>query len=412
MLKNTLSFHCLLNDELSKLTPTLDVIEFTCTNLFKIIQNNSATSKSNFYSNYATVNFERNSPTFRFSNQNVFCVFCLNDECLSKSESYISSIEYSSLLNKMFKANSNRVLKLKIIKLMAENEYFYDRKDKFEFSSFFCFIRMQQNKFLEIIDLIIQYKIYTVPLLRKEIIQDLFHDFQCNHLELKLILIPEFLSIIFQLKNRVIDDFFRKNSLIFLSIFFYFRSVNLLFHLLSKSDYVQLWEQKNEHLQDKMKLCLLKAFVRLNYIEPIMILMCKSKKIFLKYRYIIYSLFEMEYHLLVHKNSTSIVGYHFLQTIIYFVCKEYFEFWTLTRLSEFNLMSDISLFIQEYSCIFVNLLRILEKYLAYRPNLFNHKYIKNLKYLEHIIHTCRTKILKTVKNQRDESKESQIIQID
>lgn len=380
-----LTFHVALNQICIKMQSDSYIVQISNTILREVIKHNLEIAEKNFASMNGRKNVCANSLNYRYMKLSSFCIFCRNDECLNSTIESSSSFNYSQNIENAILKHSDIILITEFFSLMNQTEKIYHNMKILNISFISNFINHQQNAFSKIIDRMLDYKICADYDAKLEIIEKLIHDFQCNHIDLKLILIPEFFSLIFQLKNKTLHTFYKRTSIVFISLYYYFRSMNCLFDFLSRVNCIHLWQFENSSTVEKLKLIILSTLVRLNYMESIIVIITKSDKILHRYRFVVYSLFQLEnekIHSQHFNKNDNLVLLHFILwlgccNIDHAESPSQIDWYHSCKNSEFFILNNMKTF-REFALIYT-------KFWQSNSKLQIQKNIKNLEYLRHIL---------------------------
>lgn len=388
LLANILVRNTYVNDVCKSLKYDVDFSVLTSGKFNQNIRSSLSDAVINLESFAQKKNIKMNSLDFKCMKYSGFCAFCHDDTCLSSSNSFVSSFDYSNQLKEVISMHSDSLIRNSIISMMNDTEKYYKEMDSLNLSDFSFHVRKQQKRLLNIIDQMQTFRIFTSNGIKLETITDLFHHFQCNHLEIKLSLLPEFFSLIFQLKNKNMTTLSKRSSAIFISLYFYLRTFNLFFDFIHRTQSLQSWKQESTEIMYEKKLSTLILLLRLNFMEPFIILLTKSEKILMRYRFIIFSIFELEIRKIDTPNSQKNFEWDLFKTMIWVACCNIEKLHLLRQFSHYISTGSINYFIMNHNTTFDEFAFIFRKFENYRPKLISNEQIRDFEYLKNILIYC------------------------
>lgn len=365
-----------------------DFSVFKSKKFYEIMDSSLNNAMMNLESMTSNNNIKMNLSNFKHSKFTVFCIFCFNNSCLSSSNGFISSFDYRSKLNQVITGHSSLSIRNDIISLINDIEKYYFKMHTLNLFDFAQYLMRQQKKLMKIFEHMQEFRIFTINNIKQEIIVDLMHNFQCNHLEIKLSLLPEFFSLFFLSKKQNCDTSLRKNNSLFFSFFFYLRSINLFFDFFHQSQFLKKWKQENNEIVYETKINTLSLLLRSNFIVPLILLLTGNEKILLQYRFIFCSIFKLEIQKMNTQNFGKNFEYDLLKTMIWVACCDIVGFHSNEQFSYYISSKSMNYFIMRHSEIFRKFTFLLQKLKFYRPKLIFNEQIKDFKYLENILKYC------------------------
>lgn len=187
-----------------------------------------------------------------------------------------------------------------------------------DFSTFYQFFMDQQKKMHKILHAINVKTIRFKSGMKAQILGGLFHNFKLTNLKIKLILIPEFFSLLIQVSNINISSYIDRDNALTLFLFFYLQRFNNFFDALSyTSFYINIQNQTNNY---KKKMSTLSLFIRINLIEPLLILIIKQKKVLHMYCFHTMNTFVAENLIFFNSENVYIQKNNFLQLYTWCIC--------------------------------------------------------------------------------------------
>lgn len=235
-----------------------------------------------------------------------FCLFCGIEECPASEMNFRSTFDYEILVERLITANPKSMWIQQVKVFFNDIERIQKRVHKFDIKSFIITFSKQRKVFLHVFRNIFTVRLKLCSTTKLEILRDLFHRFKSHHLDLKLRLIPELHSLIFLILNRGVGIYYYQNNRIFCSIYFFFRSLEMLFNIISQE---QIFERDEMKYSERKVINSLyfSLFIRINFMEPLIYIVTRKNKIIQKYRLHFMTLFKMEYLFLKNELKDEIM---------------------------------------------------------------------------------------------------------
>lgn len=287
--------------------------------ILKVISNKLIDIENNIKFETRDLKSWRNSIISKRFNLSGFCSYCPKNICLYTSIS--SDFDYETECLNLCIEKSNAKIKDEIYSFFYIIERTYQKLRSH--SDLFVFLRFFKNLQLELHSLIEktkEQKVYMKSSIRKEILKNLFHNFSSKNLELKILLIPEFYSLLF---NMIIMNLkLNKTSecCIFLAFYFYLRIFDFFFDFISINDHFFDINIYNNERKIKQKIqAYVSFFARIYIIEPLVILLVRSQKIWRRYQLYCFNIFRIEC-LRMREEKYDSELYKFLKFNIWWIC--------------------------------------------------------------------------------------------
>lgn len=315
-----------------------------------------------------------------------YCSFCPKSKCLYSLNDEKFQYDYECV--KFMPKNIRNGLNFS--RFFYETEKIPKNIKSRDLYSFFVIFNDFQQHLKSIMKDINRRKIFTSTFDKQEIMKHLFHDFISKKTELKILLIPEFYSLLFLMKKLFSRPRFFRNNFSLYSFYFYLRSLEFFIDFISENnDFYLINESKEEIDLDPKKRIYLSLFVRMNLIEPLVLLLAKSRKILRRYRLHYFSLFNIEYKSLRELEYNQI-ALNFLNLNIHWICycnlkcvsTELLALFQEQNISKF-LYANFSHF-NVFAHLIVRLLQLESKIL---PNSYLRK--KKFYYLKNLLIFCK-----------------------
>lgn len=271
---------------------------------------------------------EKNSKIFKTSHVirnfqlDGFCFFCSKNTCFYSPPN--SSFRYEIETEKLYFKTTDFIIWNSLFSLFQNiekiPEIFKLKNNLFLYFSHFNDLRKNLQKIMKIMK---NYKLYKLRLnfdAKKKIMKNIYHDFKSRNLELKIILIPEFYSLLFLIIDLERNLRCCYKNIIFFSLYFYLRMLEIFCDfVLQNDDYFVVDPLTNEKKLDERKQAYISFFMRIIFIEPLIIIITKNKNILYKYQFHILSLVEIE-HKYLKKQDFDNEMMIFLKIHIWWIC--------------------------------------------------------------------------------------------
>lgn len=203
---------------------------------------------------------------------------------------------------------------------------FSDNREKYilllnsDFSKFYELYTMQQKDINEILTKTNTRSTKFKNGEKMQIFKNLFHDFKFSNLELKMILIPEFLSLLISLLDKNITFYLGRNNSITLLFFFYLLTFNNFFDAFSNCYLGKNVQKGDLSIKQKKQLLIITLFIRIHLVEPILVLIFKHKQNLYIYCFHIFSSFVIENMNLVNKRNVDPDRINYLRFCDWCIC--------------------------------------------------------------------------------------------
>lgn len=217
--------------------------------------------------------------------------FCFIDNCDKCSFSH-----ENLTIKSTYASNKGYILRTGIIFPSDEIEFLfkdymakYEQLLKINFSEFYQFFSNQQREIHEMLSKMKLRKIRFKDGIKMEIFMNLFHDFKLSHLKFKMILIPEFFSMILSLLKQNKRFYIEKNNTTTMLLFFYLQTFNNFFDALSNCALGMTIQMQNSTSEQKNQIFIISLFIKMHLIEPILLLIFKPQRVLYLYCFHIFS---------------------------------------------------------------------------------------------------------------------------
>lgn len=328
---------------------------------------------------------QKNSINFKRFTTKGFCSFCNDNKCLNTA--FHSNFQYSDAIEKLFKSNTDAEARVRVLIFLREIEKITEVFQSRDIYLFFCYFHNLREKFQNLLHFARRKKIYSNIENKKEIIKNIYHDFRSKNLKLKVSLIPEFYSLLFSFLNM--DSRFHTlgENYMFYAVYFYFRSLELFLDFIAQNDnYFEIQKNGIRKKIDEKKSIYLSLFIRINFVEPLVILITKSYKIIRRYRLHFFYLFEQKYQCST-EFTHDIKMIKFLEYSIWWICNcdkniiadEFLDFYRNKDIDD--------LITANYNYFYLYIL-ILKELKELRTEILSDALIDNIKHLKDFLNFC------------------------
>lgn len=356
--------------------------------LLKIITEKIKIIEKNLESEIKTSKTMRTNLVFSRVKSVGFCAFCANSQCFHSEQE--SNFEYHSKIENLFVKNTNLAARSKIITFFDE---IHKASDLSQYPTIHSFLSVFQNlrQYLhQILILTQKKKIYGNIHMKKELLKNVFHDFKSKNLELKVLLMPEFYSLLFLMVNLDAKFHIISQNLTFYPFFFYMRFLDLFFDVIAQNDhYFIINKDLNEKNIDEKKQIYISLFIRINFLEPLVLLVRKSCTIRQRYRFHTYHLFALEQQRLRNQNYDEEM-LCFLKLNIWWICNSDKNNISAKFLSYYHKKNSDVFFLANYNYFFtfIQLMKILR---SLQSNVLNDTLIakENMIHLKDFFINCK-----------------------
>lgn len=247
-----------------------------------------------------------------------FCFFCTKNTCFDSV--FNSQFDYKKNIDNLFIPRHYSPVQLCLFSLFREIEKVAETS---KFESLYSFFRHFHNLRETLCEIMEDTKLYTLYLNlngKSEMIKNVFHDFKSKNLELKIILIPEFYSLLFLIVNS--QRYLRccQKNFVFYTFYFYLRLLEFFIEFVSKNENYYVTDIfSNTKKLDERKQIYISLFIRMNFIEPLILIITTNSQILNKYQFHTLSLFEIEQKC-QRKQEFDQKMYIFLKIHIWWIC--------------------------------------------------------------------------------------------
>lgn len=281
--------HIFLNNEFQ-----FDNKIFLCS-LIETLQTKIINAREKIVESYQNITkFTRNILILNDQQLENFCIFCSKKQCLM----FRTNFKYSKKRFNFFSENMRHYSKkgdrrfmynlLKMInKLMRLSK-------TCNLNSFLRSFMKQRKTLFKLINIMEFKSIHMNRITKESLIDEIFHNFKCFHSKIKIQLIPELIPLLFLLLNRNIKIYYQKNKIMFTIFLFYLQSFNHVFNVISRYNLFDEQSTDNKNYCKKMQRHIISFLLRINFVEPLLMLFSRSKKILYRYRFHILSLFQAQ----------------------------------------------------------------------------------------------------------------------
>lgn len=183
----------------SNLDDTLNINTF-----FNIVQNQRISTFEKILQPNSKIFIHKCRPNYANLLNRGFCIFCINHKCLASSpESVSTKNDYEKDIKGMIVyANGDYLMIENVITFLFEIQQLTETLQKTDFISFQEIFMIHQRSLIEILNILMRHKIRLSVSSKCKILSPLFHIFKCTHFKPKIILIPEFFSLLFLLIDK------------------------------------------------------------------------------------------------------------------------------------------------------------------------------------------------------------------
>lgn len=323
-----------------------------------------------------------------------FCSFCVDDSCLFSSN--MNDFRDMFDIKNVISTNSGRFFEtLLFFHEIEQGLALHETDNLYSFFSNFTVMRKKLEKFICYTKKhIIRFKLDD----KREIMKNLQHNFKSKNLELKIILIPEFYSLAFFMRN--IDSTFHyfKYNFIFFSVYFHLKYLEYFLDFVAQNEHFFVIDNDNQRRLDQRKQILLSLFIRINFIGPLVIFFTKSQKALFVYQLHFLSLFKMEFQYMKNMIYDKI-GLNFFRSSIWWICN-YDKKLSSAEILDFFDQKNVNIFLcanYNHICVIAHLMIRLKQI---QSNILNDSLIENInmKHLKNYIEFCEKWIFSKLVN--------------
>lgn len=327
----------------------------------------------------------KNTLIFKNNYLNNYCFFCKDEKCEMFNETYQYTEMQFSFLQLHLTSKYKSELHIVISEFLS-NIYITKIFNLYSFLLFFMENRKVLFKLIRIMQI---EKLHLNISLKINLLKEIFHNFKCHHSKIKIRLLQEFIPLFLFFLNRNITNYYQKDNIMFLLFVFYVQTFNHFLNIITKYNLFE--ETKNvDNNSQKIYTNLILLLLRINFVEPLIILSTRQKIFTLKYRFHILSLFDVQCLSLFKTNYDC-------QTITFFSDITY---WILNIIERFNStvffkiyeQKNIPQLLLENKFYFQDLARHIIQIYFYEPYLMSDsfKYDTNFKKLHQFIKYIKT----------------------
>lgn len=315
-------------------------------------------AKRNIETNQNFSKIRKNFLILKNFNGKNFCFFCIREKCLMFSSEQMYSRTGFKYFYQSVESSSHSKAKSEICDLLNKiQELIQESKN----NNLFSFLHLYMKNHLSLFKLIQALQLCRPCLCKRAkmtLLNEVFHNFKCNHSEIKCQLIPEFISLFFILLNRDTSAYCVKSNTMFFMFIFYLEAFNHVFNIISQFDLFSQKKCKNEKINQSMNKILISLIVRINFMSPFVILFTRNTNAALMYRFYALLLFQLQC-LSLQKKEHDHEKLEFLETSIYWIfnCMEHLSsvmFFEIFQKNDMRLLFSLnrSCF-QEFADVFV-----------------------------------------------------------
>lgn len=233
---------------------------------------------------------------FDYSNYNSrnFCFFCVEKNCKMFSQTFVKSTKNLESFIQNFKIGVRSANKPEIFSFLTDIYFITQKTKNCDIHFFINFFKRQRIDFFKLFDIFPETNLRISKRTKLNLIQEIFHNFKCDHSIIKIRLIPEFLPLLFLLLNRTVKVYSQHNNVIFFIFLFYVNSFNQIFDVISRYNLFQTKESEDKKKTQNIHKNLISLLLRINFVEPLIILIIRSESAVQRYRLNTLLLFHLQ----------------------------------------------------------------------------------------------------------------------
>lgn len=303
----------------------------------------------------------KNTLALKNNNLKNFCFYCKKEKCHMFSETYkYDDEQFTSLQLYLISVHKSEIHSV-VCKFILNN---YNIKSHNLYSFLLFFMQNRKLLFKLIREMQIQ-KLHLTMELKINFIREIFHNFKSNHSKIKIRHLQEFICILLFFLNRNFKIFFHKSNIMFLLFVFYVQSLDNFLNILAKYNFFEQRdvETHNHKIYENLILLLL----RINIVEPLVILSTRQKNFSLKYRFHTLFIFNEQYQSVLNQkydcnreNFLSHFSYWIINIIEHFNNAMFFEIYR---------KNDINQIFMQNQKYFHDLSKLMIQLESYEPYL-------------------------------------------
>lgn len=302
----------------------------------------------------------KNSPIFTHDCLKNFCCFCTKNNCTMFNKNFKQSTKHFLFLLQTLKISRGYSRELGIFGFVNKIHQLTQKSNHFDLKTFLSLLMDQRTILFELIQKMQTKKIHLNAHIKKKLIKEIFHNFKCHNSKIKIQLIPEFIHIFFIVLNRELSFYYKHSNTLFLIFIFHMQLFDHIFIVLSQCNLFNSNISENEQISCKIYKKFTSLLLRINFVEPLVILFTRNENAILRYRFHILSLFHI--NCLAIQNTNHDQGkLKFLEQSIHwiFYCYLHFNSKTFLYIYEKKDMKFISTLDDSY---FSLLMRMFNKF--------------------------------------------------
>lgn len=318
-----------------------------------------------------------------------FCIFCSENACFNSDLD--TNYSYKQQVQNLYAENTDFVIWGDLCTVFLNIEKLSDSLQVSDLYSFFRYFENLRNELDKIIEQKQELKLYLNINQKKELMKIILHDFKFKNSELKILLIPEFYSILFLIVNCASVFHNCTDNFKFFSFYFYLRSFELFLNFISrkKNNFVTNIIGHEKQL-DKKKRILVSFLIRINFVQPLIILITKNQKILNRHQFHILSLFKIECeNLRTGECDTQMMN--FLKINIWWICCLNRNM-NSTQFLNYYRMKNIDFFMFANKTFFKTFASLMDELKTLQSSILSDSLInqENMIDLKNFLHVCQT----------------------
>lgn len=224
-----------------------------------------------------------------------FCSFCIKKNCKMFSNKFNYSHENLRIFVNSLKYSRGSAKKIGVYAFVDDIYQMILQRNTFNLETFLSFFMEQRNALFELIKKMQSNKIHVNKKHKINLTKEIFHNFKCYNSKVKINMIPEFIHLFFMILNRELNFYHRISNSLFLIFVFYMESFDQIINIILDNKLLHQKISKNSLISPKIVECIISLLLRINFIEPLVILFNRNEDGLRRYRFHVLSLFHLQY---------------------------------------------------------------------------------------------------------------------